>query len=120
MILCADDDPDILALVSMRLEHAGFEVVRVADGEAALEVLRTRRPAVSVLDVMMPRQTGYEVLATVRADPELQGLKVILLSARVQQSDVALGMEAGADAYFAKPFRSGELIEKIEELMGTE
>ena len=119
LILCADDDPDILSLVSMRLERAGFEVVRVSDGDAALEVLRARRPAVSVLDVMMPRQTGYEVLAAVRADESIRDLKVILLSARVQKSDVALGMEAGADAYLAKPFRSEELIAKIEELRGA-
>lgn len=117
LILCADDDPDILSLVAMRLERAGFEVVRVADGEAALEVLRTRRPAVSVLDVMMPRLTGYEVLAAVRGEQELCDLKVILLSARVQHSDVKLGMEAGADAYLAKPFRSDELVAKIEELL---
>jgi CheY-like chemotaxis protein len=117
LILCADDDPDILSLVSMRLERAGFEVVRVTDGEAALEVLRTRRPLVSVLDVMMPRQTGYEVLAAVRGDESIRHLKVILLSARVQKSDVELGLAAGADAYLAKPFRSGELVALVQELI---
>ncbi len=119
LILCADDDPDILALVSMRLERAGFEVMRVTDGDAALEALRTRRPAVSVLDVMMPRQTGYEVLAAVRGDESIRDLKVILLSARVQKSDIELGMAAGADAYLAKPFRSGELVALIEELLAA-
>jgi CheY-like chemotaxis protein len=117
LILCADDDPDILSLVSLRLERAGFEVVRVTDGDAALEVLRARRPAVSVLDVMMPRQTGYEVLAAVRGDEATRHLKVILLSARVQKSDIALGIAAGADAYLAKPFRSGELVALVQELI---
>jgi CheY-like chemotaxis protein len=117
LILCADDDPDILSLVSLRLERAGFEVVRVTDGDAALEVLRARRPAVSVLDVMMPRQTGYEVLAAVRGDEATRHLKVILLSARVQKSDIALGIAAGADAYLAKPFRSGELVALVQKLI---
>lgn len=119
LILCADDDPDILSLVSLRLEHAGFDVVRVSDGEAALEVLRTRRPSVSVLDVMMPRRTGYEVVAAVRADESIRDLKVILLSARVQKADIDLGLKAGADAYLAKPFRSEELVATIEELLGA-
>jgi CheY-like chemotaxis protein len=117
LILCADDDPDILSLVSLRLERASFEVVRVTDGDAALEVLRARRPAVSVLDVMMPRQTGYEVLAAVRGDEATRHLKVILLSARVQKSDIALGIAAGADAYLAKPFRSGELVALVQKLI---
>jgi CheY-like chemotaxis protein len=117
LILCADDDPDILSLVSLRLERAGFEVVRVTDGDAALEVLRARRPAVSVLDVMMPRQTGYEVLAAVRGDEATRHLKVILLSARVQKSDIALGIAAGADAYLAKPFRSGALVALVQKLI---
>jgi CheY-like chemotaxis protein len=117
LILCADDDADILSLVSLRLERAGFEVVRVTDGDAALEVLRTRHPAVAVLDVMMPRQTGYEVLAAVRGDEATRHLKVILLSARVQKSDIALGIAAGADAYLAKPFRSGELVALVQELI---
>jgi CheY-like chemotaxis protein len=117
LILCADDDPDILSLVSLRLERASFEVVRVTDGDAALEVLRARRPAVSVLDVMMPRQTGYEVLAAVRGDEATRHLKVILLSARVQKSDIALGIAAGADAYLAKPFRSGALVALVQKLI---
>ena len=117
LILCADDDEDILSLVSLRLERAGFRVIRAADGDAALEAVRAHRPTVAVLDVMMPKRSGYEVLAALRADPALAGLKVILLSARVQESDVERGIDAGADAYLAKPFKAAELVAKVQELL---
>ena len=117
LILCADDDEDILSLVALRLRRAGYEVVQANDGHAALELARSRRPAVAVLDVMMPRLTGHEVLAAIRADDELSELKVVLLSARVQEVDVERGMEAGADAYLAKPFRAEELLEQVKALL---
>lgn len=117
LILCADDDEDILALVSLRLERAGFEVVRATDGEAAIMAARERKPALAVLDVMMPRRTGYEVLAELRSDPTFSGIKVILLSARVQEADFERGIDAGADAYLAKPFKAPELVEKVEALL---
>jgi DNA-binding response OmpR family regulator len=118
LIVCADDDEDILSLVSLRLERAGFRVVQVVDGEAALAAVRAERPALAVLDVMMPKQTGYEVQAALRADPALSELKVILLSARVQEADIDRGLEAGADAYLAKPFKAGDLVAKVQELLG--
>jgi DNA-binding response OmpR family regulator len=118
LVLCADDDEDILALVGLRLERAGFEVVKVTDGEAAVAVARERRPAVAVLDVMMPKLTGVEVLVELRADGSLDGLKVILLSARVQESDIVRGLDAGADAYLATPFKAQELVDEIERLLG--
>jgi len=117
LILCADDDEDILSLVALRLRRAGYEVVQAHDGDEALELARSRRPAVAVLDVMMPRLTGHEVLAAIRADDELRELKVVLLSARVQEADVERGMEAGADAYLAKPFRAEELLAQVEALL---
>ena len=89
--------------------EAGFEVATAADGDEAVEIARARRPALAVLDVMMPKRTGYEVLAELRGDPALREMKVILLSARVQEGDVARGMDAGADAYLAKPFKARAL-----------
>jgi DNA-binding response OmpR family regulator len=118
LVLCADDDEDILSLVSLRLQRAGFEVATAADGAEAVEIARARRPALAVLDVMMPKRTGYEVLAELRGDAALSGIKVILLSARVQEGDVARGMDAGADAYLAKPFKAQDLVAKVEELLG--
>jgi DNA-binding response OmpR family regulator len=119
LILCADDDEDILSLVALRLERAGFDVMRVVDGDAAIAAARARRPALAVLDVMMPKRTGYEVLAELRSDPGLRDLKVILLSARVQETDVERGLDAGADAYLAKPFKAPELVAKVQELLGS-
>ena len=118
VVLCADDDEDILSLVALRLTRAGYEVVTATDGEQAVRLARERRPALAVLDVMMPKRTGYEVLAELRAEPSLAGMKVILLSARVQESDVARGLDAGADAYLPKPFKAQELVAKVEELLG--
>jgi CheY-like chemotaxis protein len=117
LILCADDDEDILSLVALRLRRAGYEVVQAHDGHQALELVRSRRPAVAVLDVMMPRLTGHEVLAAIRADEGMRDLKVVLLSARVQESDIERGMAAGADAYLAKPFRSDELLDQVRALL---
>ncbi|MDX6484966.1 MAG: hypothetical protein QOF43_119 [Gaiellaceae bacterium] len=119
LVLCADDDEDILSLVSLRLQRAGFQVATAADGEEALQILRARRPALAVLDVMMPKRTGYEVLAELRGDEALREIKVILLSARVQEGDVARGLDAGADAYLAKPFKAQDLVSKVEELLGA-
>lgn len=118
VVLCADDDEDILSLVALRLERAGYEVVTASDGEQAVRIAQHRRPALAVLDVMMPKRTGYEVLATLRADSALDEMKVILLSARVQEADVARGIDAGADAYLPKPFKAQELVAKVEELLG--
>ena len=118
LVLCADDDEDILALVTLRLERAGYEVVQAVDGDRALQLARERLPALAVLDVTMPRRTGLEVLQELRADEATRGIRVMLLSARVQETDVEGGLGAGADAYLAKPFRAAELVEKVGELLG--
>jgi CheY-like chemotaxis protein len=116
LVLCADDDRDILALLALRLERAGYRVAQAVDGEQALSLARELRPAVLVLDVMMPRMSGTEVVAALRADPATAGLRVVLLSARAQEADVARGLDAGADAYLAKPFQAPELIELVGRL----
>src|SRR3954465_9309614 len=117
--LCAGRGEDILSLVSLRLRRAGFDVATATDGEEAVQIARSRRPALAVLDVMMPRRTGYEVLEELRGDEGLRDIKVILLSARVQESDIARGLDAGADAYLAKPFKAKDLVAKVEELLGS-
>jgi CheY-like chemotaxis protein len=118
LVLCADDDRDILALLALRLERAGYRVAQAVDGEQALTLARELRPNVLVLDVMMPRMTGTEVLAALRADEATAGMRVVLLSARAQEADVERGLEAGADAYLAKPFQAPELLEVVAGLVG--
>jgi CheY-like chemotaxis protein len=117
LILCADDDPDILALLALRLEGAGYRVAQAVDGEQALTLARELKPSVVVLDVMMPRLMGIEVVEALRADPGTRDLRVILVSARAQQSDVEVGLAAGADAYLSKPFQASELIELVQGLL---
>jgi DNA-binding response OmpR family regulator len=117
VIVCAEDDDDVLALVALRLGRAGYEVVTVRDGEAALAAVRERRPSLLVLDVMMPRLGGLEVIEKMRGDHELRNVKVILLSARAQDADVARGVEAGADAYLVKPFKFGDLEDTVAQLL---
>jgi CheY-like chemotaxis protein len=119
LVLCADDDRDILALLALRLERAGYRVAQAVDGEQALVLARELHPDVLVLDVMMPRMTGTEVLAALRADESTAGLRVVLLSARAQETDIERGLEAGADAYLAKPFQAPELLEVVARLVGT-
>jgi two-component system, OmpR family, phosphate regulon response regulator PhoB len=117
LVLCADDDDDIVALVALRLERAGYEVAQATDGERALELARELHPDVVLLDVMMPRRTGIEVIELLRADPATSDIRMVLLSARVQQSDIDHGLRVGADAYLSKPFRANELIELVERLL---
>jgi DNA-binding response OmpR family regulator len=119
LVLCADDDRDILALLALRLERAGFRVVQAVDGEQALSLARELLPDVLVLDVMMPRMSGTDVLAALRADPTTAGLRVVLLSARAQEADVERGLEAGADAYLSKPFQAPELVELVGRLASS-
>ena len=118
LVLCADDDADIRALLTIRLERAGFRVAQAADGEQALSLARELSPDVLVLDVMMPRLSGTEVLLALRGDEATAAIPVVLLSARAQEADVERGLEAGADAYLAKPFQAPELIELVRRLAG--
>ncbi|HUO46192.1 MAG TPA: response regulator [Acidimicrobiia bacterium] len=108
-VLAADDDPDILDLISYRLERSGCVVLRATDGEEALALARDELPDLAVLDVMMPKMDGYEVTRQIRSDPTTTGIKIILLTASSQEPDVVKGFEAGADDYMTKPFSPQEL-----------
>lgn len=116
-VLVADDDEDILQLVSFRLERAGYTVVTAADGQQALAAAREHKPDLAVLDVMMPGLNGYEVTRRLRADEATATIPVILLTARVQEADVSRGFEAGADDYLRKPFSPQELRSRVQAIL---
>jgi DNA-binding response OmpR family regulator len=116
-ILVADDEDDILNLVRFRLERDGFRVLTASDGAAALALARAELPAVCVLDVMMPKLSGLEVLQQLRADPRTAAARVILLTARSQDADVDRGFEVGADDYVTKPFSPQELRRRVQALL---
>jgi DNA-binding response OmpR family regulator len=120
LVLVADDDEDILLLVTTRLRRDGFDVVSASSGDRALALARERKPAIAVLDIGMPGLDGLEVLEQIRADEELSGTLVLLLTAKAQESDVRRGYEAGADAYVRKPFSPAELSKRVRELLDGE
>jgi DNA-binding response OmpR family regulator len=117
LILVADDDEDILMLLSFHLERAGYEVVQARTGTEALEAAIARRPVLAVLDVMMPGLDGFEVTRELRADDRTRSMPVILLTARAQATDVAQGMAAGADEYVKKPFDARDLRNRVDRLL---
>ena len=117
-VLVADDDPDIRRLVVMKLRSAGHEVVEVGDGLAAVEAARTSRPDLLLLDLMMPGLTGIEVCGTLRGEPGFEDVPMVLLTARAQERDVAVGLAAGATAYLSKPFSPRGLIEQLAPYLG--
>jgi DNA-binding response OmpR family regulator len=117
LVLVADDDADILDLVALRLERAGYEVVSVRDGEEALKRATELTPDLAVLDVMMPKLNGYEVTEQIRRSEVTCAMPVILLTARVQDQDIKRGLEAGADDYVKKPFSPEELGARVQAVL---
>jgi DNA-binding response OmpR family regulator len=119
VILVADDDEDILLLVTTRLRRDGHEVVSASRGDDALALARDTHPALAVLDIGMPGLDGLQVLEQIRADETLRDTRVLLLTAKAQESDVRRGYEVGADAYVKKPFSPAELSARVTELLGN-
>ena len=116
-VLVADDDADIRDLVAFKLRGAGYDVVAVEDGVKALDAVRTSAPDLAVLDLMMPGLSGLDVCAQIRAEAASAHLPVIMLTARVQEADVALGFRTGADDYVSKPFSPRELLSRVQALL---
>jgi CheY-like chemotaxis protein len=119
LVLVADDDHDILALVSLRLKKAGYGVVTATDGVQALKAVREHRPELAVVDVRMPEMDGLELIRRIRADGESAGMRVIALSAGASDANLDEGLGAGADAYMTKPFNAKQLVELVESTLSA-
>jgi DNA-binding response OmpR family regulator len=117
-ILVADDEPNIVISLEYLLKREGYTVVIAHDGEEALQAIRREQPDLVLLDVMMPKKTGFEVCQEVRADDALQATKILMLTAKGRDTDVAKGTALGADAYMTKPFSTRELVQKVAEMLG--
>jgi DNA-binding response OmpR family regulator len=114
LIFIVDDDPDVRELVEYKLVQQGHEVRTAANGEDALRLVPEANPALLLLDVMMPGQSGFEVLAQLRADERTKSLPIIMLTAKAQESDAERGLALGANDYMFKPFSPRELMNRIQ------
>ena len=117
-ILVADDEPNIVISLEYLLKREGYTVVIARDGEEALQTIRREQPDLVLLDVMMPKKTGFEVCQEVRADDALQNTKILMLTAKGRDTDVAKGTALDADAYMTKPFATRDLVQKVAQMLG--
>jgi DNA-binding response OmpR family regulator len=118
-ILIADDEANILISLEYLMKRQGYEVLVARDGQEALDQLRAHRPQLVLLDVMMPRKSGFEVCSELRADEAIRDTLVLMLTAKGRDTDVAKGLGVGADAYMTKPFSTKELAQKVAELLAA-
>jgi CheY-like chemotaxis protein len=118
-ILIAEDERDIRDLITFTLRYHNHEVVGASNGEEALEVTRREMPDLVIMDVRMPRMTGYEACKHIKTDPALQHIPVVFLSAKGQEAEVQTGLEVGATDYILKPFAPDQLAKRVAELLAA-
>ena len=118
IVVVADDDVDNLNIIKIKLEANGFHAVTVRDGQAALAAVRKHKPALAILDVMMPRLNGFQVSRMIKFDKQIKDTSVILLTARTEETDRDTGDKVGADEYITKPFDLGYLVERVKHYTG--
>lgn len=116
-ILIVDDESTFLEALQVRLEANGYSVVSASDGQEGLEKAKEEKPDMILLDVMMPKMNGYQVCRELKQNPETKGIKIIMLTAKAQESDKFWGQECGTDSYVTKPFENEELLKRIEEVL---
>ncbi|MCC7040117.1 MAG: response regulator [Burkholderiales bacterium] len=115
-VLIAEDEPHIVESLSFVLQREGFSVVSVLDGEAALRHLRSDAPDLVILDLMLPRMNGFEVLKAVKSDPALRSVPVLILTAKGQAQDRRMAEEIGADSFMTKPFSNRDIVAQVHRL----
>lgn len=118
-VLIVDDEQNIVISLEFLMKREGFDVLVAGDGDTALALIERERPDLVLLDVMLPKRNGFEVCQQVRVTPELQHVKILMLTAKGRDTEVAKGMALGADAYMTKPFSTKELVTKVKEMLGT-
>jgi two-component system alkaline phosphatase synthesis response regulator PhoP/two-component system response regulator VicR len=118
-ILTCDDEKNIVRLIQVNLERYGFEVVTAFNGNECLEKVKSEKPDLIVLDLMMPEMSGFEVLERLKQDPTTEGIPVIMLTARTQDQDVLRGWQSGVECYLTKPFNPIELITFIKRIFAV-
>ncbi|MCO5763513.1 MAG: response regulator [Gammaproteobacteria bacterium] len=116
-VLIVDDEPHIVISLEFLMKREGFAVAVARDGEEGLAAIRASRPDLVILDVMMPKLNGFEVLEAVRADPDLAGVRILMLTAKGRPAEHTKGLALGADAYMPKPFSTRELVDKAKTLL---
>ncbi|MBM4055088.1 MAG: response regulator [Planctomycetes bacterium] len=116
-ILIVDDEQDIVDLIAYHLEKDGYKTITAPDGEAAFSLIRKERPELIILDLMLPGINGLEVCKRLKADEELAGIAIIMLTARGEEEDITLGLKLGADDYVTKPFSPKELIARVHSVL---
>ena len=116
-ILIADDEPNILISLEFLMKREGYDVVVARNGQEAIDAILRERPALVLLDVMMPIKTGFDVCHEVRAHEGVRDTLIVMLTAKGRDTDVAKGLALGANAYMTKPFSTRELVQKVRELL---
>ncbi len=119
-ILLADDEADIVTIVSMRLKANGYEVISANDGETALKLAKQESPDLLILDLMMPKLDGFKVCRLLKFDRRYKAIPIMMLTARAQPEDLKLATECGADAYMTKPLDAQGFLKKIAELLAAQ
>ena len=118
-ILIVDDEPSIVVPIQFLMEQQGYSVLVAENGEDALDAIYKYKPDLILLDIMLPRIDGYEVCEIVRLNPEYRGIKIIFLTAKGREVEIAKGLSLGADAYITKPISNTELVAKVQELLNN-
>jgi DNA-binding response OmpR family regulator len=116
-VLLVEDDPVILRLLEVNFELEGFDVVLARDGQEGIDQARASKPDLVISDIMMPNVSGLELVQTLKADPDMAGIPIILLSAKAQSADLKAGLDAGADDYVTKPFEPLDLVDRVQALL---
>jgi DNA-binding response OmpR family regulator len=117
-VLIVDDEPKLRVLVHTTIESPEYQVIEARDGEEAWTLIKERKPALVLLDIKMPGRSGIELLRAIRADPELRGTQVMMLTSSDDQADIDAGILAGADFYLTKPFLPADLVARVSEAIG--